>query len=83
MERLDSHSSVGCHLPKEKAPEMARYILEMPDLTREVVLQNLNDPPIPFSETTARILGSIIFSLSRDHSTQVVPARECPAFGSA
>jgi hypothetical protein len=48
MEGLNPYGGIGCHLPKEEKPEMARYILKAPDLTREVVLQDLNDPPIPF-----------------------------------
>ncbi len=50
MEGLDPYGGIGCDLSEEEPAEMARCILQAPDLTCKVVLQNLNDPPIPFSE---------------------------------
>lgn len=50
MERLDPKSRIGLHLSQDEAPELARNVLDTPDLGRKVVLQELDDPPISFSE---------------------------------
>lgn len=50
MERLDPKGGIGLHLSQDEAPELARNVLETPDLGREVVLQELDDPPISLSE---------------------------------
>jgi hypothetical protein len=82
MERFNTHSGVDCHLPKEEAPEMTLYILKPPDLTREVVLKDLDDPPIPLSEDDGSdpLLNHFFSPGTILHI--LVPARECPARGS-
>lgn len=82
MEGLSPYGGIGCHLPKEEVPEMSRYILKTPDLTGEVVLQNLDDPPIPFSEDDGSDTYLDHFFPLQGPFYSMVPARECPDRGS-